>query len=148
MWFKVYQDFARVGYDGADRFLFGIGGGPTLLDTTFSNHEPGNTPSDSTNGLQAYPDAFPGGSYPAFTGSIEHNTLGYYHPNPALGPMDAVYHIERTFEHAGGALDLRDAGALLAAGDREALIAEVEGRLSDVRPDAREAWRQVLAMEP
>lgn len=49
---------------------------------------------------------------------------------------------------AGGALDLRDAGALLAAGDREALIAEVEGRLSDVRPDAREAWRQVLAMEP
>ena len=49
---------------------------------------------------------------------------------------------------AGGALDLRDAGALIAAGDREALIAEVERRLSDVRPDAGEAWRQVLAMEP
>lgn len=49
---------------------------------------------------------------------------------------------------AAGALDLRDAGALLAAGDRETLITEVEGRLADVGPDARDAWRQVLAMEP
>jgi hypothetical protein len=49
---------------------------------------------------------------------------------------------------AGGALDLRDAAALLAAGDRKTLIADVESRLPDVRPDARDAWRQVLAIEP
>lgn len=49
---------------------------------------------------------------------------------------------------AGGALDLRDAAALLAAGDREALVAEVEKHLPDVRPDARDTWRQVLEMEP
>jgi hypothetical protein len=49
---------------------------------------------------------------------------------------------------AGGALDLRDAGALLAVGNRESLMAEVEQRLSDVGPDARDVWRQVLAMEP
>jgi hypothetical protein len=49
---------------------------------------------------------------------------------------------------AGGALDLRDAAALLAAGDREALIAEVEERLPEVRPDVREPWRQVLELEP
>lgn len=49
---------------------------------------------------------------------------------------------------AGGALDLRDAAAILAAGDRAVLIAEVEGRLSDVRPDVRHVWREVLALEP
>ena len=48
---------------------------------------------------------------------------------------------------AGGALDLRDAAALLAAGDRSALITEVEGRLPDVRPDVRDVWREVLAIE-
>jgi hypothetical protein len=49
---------------------------------------------------------------------------------------------------AGGALDLRDAAALLAAGDRQALMVEVERRLPEVRPDATDAWRQVLAIEP
>ena len=49
---------------------------------------------------------------------------------------------------AGGALDLRDAAALLAVGDRKALIAEVEARVSDLRPDVTDAWRQVLAIEP
>lgn len=49
---------------------------------------------------------------------------------------------------AGGALDLRDAAALLAAGTRKALIAEVEERLPDVRPDVSDAWRLVLAIEP
>lgn len=49
---------------------------------------------------------------------------------------------------AGGALDLRDAAALLAAGDRKALMAQVEERLPDVRPDVSDAWRLVLAIEP
>lgn len=46
---------------------------------------------------------------------------------------------------AGGSIDLRDAAALLAIGDREALTREVEGRLHEVRPAA--AWREVLAIE-
>ena len=49
---------------------------------------------------------------------------------------------------AGGALDLRDAAALLAAGDRKALMAQVEERLPDVRPDVSDAWRLVLTIEP
>ena len=48
---------------------------------------------------------------------------------------------------AGGALDLRDAAALLAVGNRDVLIAEVERRLPDVRPAVGDAWRQVLAIE-
>jgi hypothetical protein len=46
---------------------------------------------------------------------------------------------------AGGFLDLRDAAALLAAGDRDALVGEVEGRLADVRPDVSAVWRDVLS---
>lgn len=48
---------------------------------------------------------------------------------------------------AGGSLDLRDAAALLAVGDRQALIAAVETRLPEVRPDVTQAWREVLAIE-
>ena len=48
---------------------------------------------------------------------------------------------------AGGSLDLRDAAALLAVGDRQALIREVENRLAEVRPDVSQAWREVLAVE-
>jgi hypothetical protein len=48
---------------------------------------------------------------------------------------------------AGGMLDIRDAAALLAAGDRDALVAEVESRLAEVQPDVTSAWREVLAIE-
>lgn len=45
---------------------------------------------------------------------------------------------------AGGHLDLHDAAALLALGDRERVIADVEPRLDDVRPDVRTLWRDLL----
>ena len=48
---------------------------------------------------------------------------------------------------AGGSLDLRDAAALLAIGDRALLIREVESHLPAVRPDVTAAWREVLAIE-
>jgi len=46
---------------------------------------------------------------------------------------------------AGGFLDLRDAAALLALGDRDALVSVVEAHISDVRPDVREVWSHVRA---
>ena len=48
---------------------------------------------------------------------------------------------------AGGALDLRDAAALLAT-DRERLVSAVESRLAAaaVGLDATACWRQVLAL--
>jgi hypothetical protein len=45
---------------------------------------------------------------------------------------------------AGGHLDLHDAAALLALGDRERVIAEVESRIGDVRPDVRPLWLDLV----
>jgi hypothetical protein len=46
---------------------------------------------------------------------------------------------------AGGYLDLRDAAALLAVGDQDSLVAEIETRIADVYPDVRTRWRELLA---
>lgn len=46
---------------------------------------------------------------------------------------------------AGGYLDLRDAAALLALGDREALARAVEEHISEVHPDVRTVWSELLA---
>jgi hypothetical protein len=49
---------------------------------------------------------------------------------------------------AGGFGDLQDAAALLAAGDRNGLVAEVESRIEEVRPDVRDTWRRLLERTP
>jgi hypothetical protein len=46
---------------------------------------------------------------------------------------------------AGGHLDLRDAGALLALGDRDSIVRDVEAHIDDVRPEIRPVWRDLLA---
>lgn len=45
---------------------------------------------------------------------------------------------------SGGHLDLHDAGALLALGDRDHVVREVEAHLEDVRPDVGALWRDLL----
>jgi hypothetical protein len=45
---------------------------------------------------------------------------------------------------AGGFLDLRDAAALLAVGDRDAIVSEVEATIGDVQPDVCGVWRDLL----
>jgi hypothetical protein len=45
---------------------------------------------------------------------------------------------------AGGFADLQDAAALLADGDRNGLVADVESRIDEVRPGVRETWRRLL----
>jgi hypothetical protein len=45
---------------------------------------------------------------------------------------------------AGGHLDLHDAAALFALGDRERVIAAVEAHVGDVRPDVRPLWHDLL----
>ena len=45
----------------------------------------------------------------------------------------------------GGYLDLHDAAALLALADRARVIADVEARLRDVRPDVRSLWGDLLS---
>jgi hypothetical protein len=46
---------------------------------------------------------------------------------------------------AGGHLDLHDAVALLAVGDRPTVVREVEEHIDQVRPDVHASWRTVLA---
>jgi len=46
---------------------------------------------------------------------------------------------------AGGYTDLHDGAALLAIGDGEATIRDVEARIDEVRPDVRPLWRDLLA---
>jgi len=79
---------SRVGPDVWD---LNVGGGPTLLHTTFSNVM---LPLFS----QAYPDAYPGGDHPVCTGATENNTLGY--------TLDAVYQLSFTFSHSASSLAL------------------------------------------
>lgn len=61
--------------------------GQTLLNTTFTNWD---------THRQAFPDPYPDGDNPAFTGASETGTLGYTFRGM---PMDAVYHLSFTFNH-------------------------------------------------
>ncbi len=93
---------------GPDVWGFQVDGGTPLLQTTFSN-----TRSSDPAWDQAYPDPYPGGAYPAFTGAVETNTLGYRDPN-------AIYWLSFTIPHrdkvlgvvffANGLQDLADEG--------------------------------------
>jgi len=65
---------------GPDFWQLNVGGPPVLLDTTFG----------IAQGPQSYPGDYPD-SYPARTGAVENNTLGY----PFYG--DSVYHLTFTF---------------------------------------------------
>ncbi|MFM8320589.1 MAG: ExeM/NucH family extracellular endonuclease [Chloroflexota bacterium] len=70
-------------FDHPDIWRF-TANGRTLVDTTFSNY---------TDGLlwQAFPGSFPGGSFPAQTGALRTNSLGYY---SGKAPMDSVYRMK------------------------------------------------------
>lgn len=72
-------------------------------------------------------------------------------PMPLLG---AVVPVPQTGDlillklAAGGYLDRQDAAALLATGDRPALVHHVEGHIGDVRPDVRALWQELLVSVP
>ena len=92
----VYAGMTLDGISGAvgpDYWMLQANG-QTLLDTTFAN---------IPDFRQAYPDNVPGGDNPAQTGAVAANSLGYIF---AAWPMDAVYHIERTFAHSAASLAL------------------------------------------
>lgn len=81
--------------------------GATVFDSTFRN-----TPQP---GYQAFGGLDqPVGDFPAFTGSVEHNTLGYTYYSSSLGetvPADSIYHMKLTFDHVGSAVALAFSGA-------------------------------------
>lgn len=95
------QEFNHDYRVGPDVFDVAVAGGPTLLHTTFSNTEIGSLPGGASGPyLQAYPGAYPGGSYPPGTGASEIDTLGY----PWDG--DSVYRFSFPFAHTASALQV------------------------------------------
>ncbi|MFM6550162.1 MAG: Calx-beta domain-containing protein, partial [Microcystis panniformis] len=82
---------------GPDQFNLSIAGGNTLLNTTFSNIETDDFP-------QAYPGSTGEGDYPAGTGAIEIDTLGY----TFFG--DSVYHLSYTFPNVSNSIILNFSG--------------------------------------
>lgn len=77
--------------DSPDLWQLSEIGGPILLNTTFSN----------THHFQSYPGNYPA-VYPARTGAVENNTLGF--------SEDSVYRLTFTFTHTAPTLRLLFSG--------------------------------------
>ena len=88
----VINSWDGVGTNGPDVWTLSVAGGPTLLNTTFSNVE-------EMGRLQSYPDSYPGVvTHPAGTGASEIDTLGYnFYGN-------SVYALSFTFSHSTSSL--------------------------------------------
>ena len=86
---------------------------PILLNTTFSNVDF----FDLLN-KQAYPGEFPTGDFPARTGAIENNTLGYtfyFLEDNQIHALDSVYHFSFPFSHTDSSVAIE----FIAAGLQE-----------------------------
>lgn len=91
------------GFFSPDIWRLSVDGGPTLLETTFSNDDFPFVPQF----FQAWPQNFPLGNNPGLTGAAEKGTLGYPDESGYVGVGDSVYRLSFTFRHTGGALTLR-----------------------------------------
>lgn len=78
---------------GPDVWHIGLYGYGALARTTFSN-------TGNSGNRQSYPGHYPGDDYPAETGAVSTDTLGY--PNEG----DAVYHMSVSFLHTGSSFSL------------------------------------------
>jgi hypothetical protein len=84
---------------GADRWRFGVKGGPVLLDTTFSN----NPKVAAEGSTQDFPQP---GSAP-HSGAVATGTLGY-----SAFFADSIYHFSFRFPHTEGDVALEFASSL------------------------------------
>ena len=123
--FDLYVLRSWDGNDGEppiapDLWSFSVSGS-TLLITTFSNW---------SGDYQAYPLAYPYGSYLAFTGATEVNALGYEFNG---SPMDATYHLSFLFPHQTDALEVSfSAAGLQPLEDESWGLDNVEIRIVDL----------------
>ena len=77
---------------GPDIWFCSVQGSEQLIYTTFTNNE--------QHGFrQAYPFDYPSGDFPARSGAIEENTLGFLGDPPGI-VQDSVYHLDFTFSHS------------------------------------------------
>jgi len=89
---------------GESRWGLDVVDGPNLIDTTF-----GNCGFFSDNNCQNFPDNRPFGAYPAWTGSVEHQTLGTIQswggPDRTFD-CSSVYHFVLAVPHSGNEVKL------------------------------------------
>lgn len=109
----IIQSWDGTGpFGGPDVFKVDVAGGPTLLNTTFSN----------VIELQHYPASFSGNAVsdppvnPAGTSSVEQDTLGYY---DNYNFSDTVYHLTFTFPHTSNSVVINFSGIGLTTLDDE-----------------------------
>ena len=129
--FDVYAIRSWDGNDptwGPDIFYLSVASGPTLIQTTFSN-----------TARQSYPDPYPGGDYPAQTGAVEVNTLGYTYYGQ---PMDSVYRLSVTFPHSDSSLTLNFSVPGSQGGGDETWGLDTVSVLGDL-PQAQPTWQVV-----
>jgi len=126
---------------GPDIWSLSVEDGPVLLNTTFANMHDGSRaqhPPDLLKNVkvQSYPDEYPGGHNPIYTGADEVNTLGYmFNLNGAAVPMDAVYKMRYTFRNSDGDITLNFSAHGLEALDNESWgIANVEVSVDSIPP--------------
>ena len=100
---------------GPDRWKVAVAGGPTLLETTFSN----NHKTSREGSFQSYPAP---GSVPQ-AGAVAVNTLGY-----GYWFGDATYHLTFTFPHTAPAATLTFSSSLF------------EGKAEPARSTRDESW--------
>jgi len=84
---------------GPDRFILNVGGGPTLLDTTFSN----NPKTNSEGSFQNYPDT----NNAPWTEALSKGTLGYDRFFD-----DAIYRLKYVFPHATNSVRINFSSSL------------------------------------
>jgi hypothetical protein len=120
---------------GPDYWNLSVGGGPTLLNTTFSN---GGTvgqayaPNPFAAGCTGYNlSGLPAGEYNPMTGASECYSLGYTFSSPDVTEesMDSVYNLNFTFAHNASDLVLNFSAAGLQG------IADESWGLDNVRVD-------------
>jgi hypothetical protein len=97
---------------GPDSWTLNVAGGPSLLDTTFSNGNPAGqaySPSPGATSCNAgYNAVMPAGVFNPMTGASECYSLGYTFSDPTVTneAMDSVYELSFTFAHTGSSLML------------------------------------------
>jgi streptogramin lyase len=106
----VFDQFVIRGWDGSsptdgpDLWEVNLAGGLKLVQATFNN---------GPDGEQSFPGVYPGDTFPARTGALENNSLGF-----ALsggGVTDSVYRHVQIFPHTANSLTLNFLGSGLAA---------------------------------
>ncbi len=108
------NDTAVVNNDplGPDTWTLGVAGGPTLLNTTFSNGGvvgQAYAPSPFATGCTGYNlSGLPAGEYNPMTGASECYSLGYTFSSPYVTneAMDSVYDLSFTFPHTSSSIML------------------------------------------